>query len=351
MPLGGIGPAPSGNLFNELTAVTRRAFSPQLVVQLYFASPALYYQFGSANTASGGLNQITIPMQGQSAVQGSFTNYGGAFNAPIITPSVQDGQWNLAYWVVPVPLPFGESILQSSSERIVPLLKVRMNDVYAVTWQKLATTLFSSSGGNPNLPQGFMDAFDNGTNVPTYGGINRTVAGNQAFQGQYINAGAGSTWATKYNTNTNGWTRSAMASLLIKITDAAGGEAPTYVVMNPADFATLSADVTSTENQFVNPDGGYSINSTARAVFPNLNISGIPIFSDHFCPVGNLFAINTDYSTYYIDENASMEFSGFYSLVPLNQIGQQGVMVLGYNFISSKSVSGAWVFGFGGNAY
>lgn len=346
MPLGGLGPAPSGSLFNELTAVTRRAFVPKLFVQIYFASPTLFHLWGSANTASGGLNQITIPMQGQSAVQGSYTNYGGTFNSPQIIPAVQDGQWNLAYWVVPVPLPFGETILQSSAERIIPLLKVRMNDVWSVTWQKMAQQLFLSSGSNTNIPQGFPDAFDNGTNVPIYGGINRTTAGNQPFQGQYINCGSSGT----FNASA-GWTRKLMSALLIYITDNAGGEKPTFVVMNPSDFATLSNDVTGTEQQFVKPDGGYSVDSTARSVFPNLNISGVPIFADHFCPKGNLFAVNTMYSTFYVDENASLEFSGFYSLVPLNQIGQQGVVVLGYNFISSKSSSGAWCYGFGGGAF
>jgi hypothetical protein len=351
MPLPGMGPAPNGALFNELTSVTRRAYVPKLFVQIYFASPALFHLWGTANTASGGLNQISIPMQGQSAVQGQFTGYSGGFNSPQIIPAVQYGQWNLAYWVVPVPLPFGETIIQSSAETIIPLLKVRMNDVYATTYQSMATHLFGSAGNNTLFPNGFMDAFDDGTNVPVYGGINRTSAGNNSFRGQYINAGAGTTYATKFSTDTKGWSRQAMNTLNIQVTNAAGGEAPTFWVMNPADFATLSNDIVGTEQQFVQPDGKYDINSTARSAFPNINISGVPVFSDHFCPVGNMFAVNTKYSTYYIDENASLDFSGFYSLVPLGQIAQQGVMLLGYNFISSKSVSGAWVYGFGGAAF
>ena len=39
---------------------------------------------GNAQRAAGGLNQVTIPMQGQSMVQGSFTGYGGGFNSPQI---------------------------------------------------------------------------------------------------------------------------------------------------------------------------------------------------------------------------------------------------------------------------
>jgi DNA-binding beta-propeller fold protein YncE len=37
---------------------------------------------GNAQKASGGLNQVTIPLQGNSMVQGQFTGYGGGFNSP-----------------------------------------------------------------------------------------------------------------------------------------------------------------------------------------------------------------------------------------------------------------------------
>lgn len=351
MPLPGIGVAPSaGSVYNELTSVTRRAFVRKLFVQIYFASPSLFYLWGNAQKAAGGLNQVTIPLQGQSVVQGSFTNYGGGFNSPVVTPGVQNGQWNLAYWVVPIPLPFGETILQAT-DREVSLLKVRMNDAYAVTRQNIARLLYTNNSAQPTYPNSFIDAFDNGTNVPTYGGINRTAAGNSAFQGQYINAGSSSTWNTTYSTATLGWNRKAMSSLLSKITDTAGGEAPTFVVMNPADYSTLNNDFQGIEEAFTTPGRAYTADTPIRSSFPNLNVSGIPIFADHFTPVGNLFACDCKYSGIYISEDAALDFSGFYSLVPLGQIGQQGIVVLGYDFISAKSVSGAWVYGFGGNAY
>src|SRR5262245_59550305 len=121
-PIQGIGVAPSGALGNELTAVTRRAFVPKLFVQIYFSSPSLFYLIGNAQKAAGGFNQITVPVQGQSMVQGQFTGYGGGFNQPQIIPGVQNAQFNLAYWVVPIPLPFGENIIQAT-ETVIPLLK------------------------------------------------------------------------------------------------------------------------------------------------------------------------------------------------------------------------------------
>src|ERR1700678_1942406 len=173
MPLPGLGVAPSaGSLYTELSSVTRRAFVPKLFVQLYFGSPTLFYMTGNAQRAAGGLNQVTIPLQGQSMVQGQFTGYGGGFNSPVITPGVQNGQWNLAYWVVPVPLPFGETIIQAT-EREISLLEARMNDVYAVTRQNVATQLYTlNAASNPLYPNSLKDAFDNGTNTATYGGIN-----------------------------------------------------------------------------------------------------------------------------------------------------------------------------------
>ena len=347
MPIPGLGVSPSGGLYNELTAVTRRAFVPRLFVQIYFASPTLFYLWGNAQRAAGGLNQITIPMQGQPIVQGQYTGYGGGFNSPNITPGVQNGQWNLAYWVVPVPLPFGETVIQAT-DREISLLKARMNDAYAVTRQKIASQLFLSPGNNPLYPNGFLDAFDNGTNFPTYGGINRLASGNAAFQGQYINMGS---QFTGYSVSTAGFNRKAMAAVINYITDNAGGEVPTFGVMNPADFATLNADFIGNEQQFVTPGKAYTIDTPARSSFPNLNVSGVPIFQDHFVQKGNMFFNNMKYSNLYISEDAAMDFSGFYSLVPLGQIGQQGVCVLGYDFVSAKSQSGAWVYNIGGPAW
>lgn len=339
--LSGQGAVPAaGNVFNELNAVTRRAFVPKLIVQIYYASPTLFYMIGNSQKSAGGLNQITIPVQGQSMVQGQFTGYSGGFNSPQIVPGIQNAQFSTAYWVVPVPIPFGETMIQST-EAVIPILKARMNDVWSVTVQNMASLMFSNNTANTLYPNSFYDAFDDGTNVATYGGINRTAAGNSFWQGQYI-SGAGIT---------GGFTRKTMSNEIIKITDAAGGEAPTFAVMNPADYATLNNDFIGTETIFTRPGNTYGMDTEVRSSFPNLNVAGVPIYADHFCPVGSVYFINTKYTAMYASEDAFFDFSGFYSLVPLNQIGQQGVMVLGYDVVTSKPVSGAHIYSVPGAAY
>ena len=343
MPLPGQGAVPTGSLYNELTAVTRRAFVPRLFVQIYFATPSLFYMMGGAQRSAGGLSQITIPVQGQSMVQGQFTGYGGGFNSPVITPGVQNAQFPTVYWVVPVPLPFGETVIQAT-DREISLLKARMNDVWAVTVQNLGALLFTNNTTSASaslLPNSFVDAFDDGTNVPVYGGINRTAAGNSFWKGQYISE----------SSLTTGWTRKTMANFLIQVTDAAGGESPTFVVMSPSDFATLNDDFIGTEAIFNRPGNTYTPTTPVRSSFPNLNVSGVPIYADHFVPKGQLFAVNTKYTSMFMSEDAAGDFSGFYSLVPLGQIGQQGVFIIGYNVVTAKPVSNALAYGFAGGAF
>lgn len=345
MPLPGQGVVPTGSLFTELTAVTRRAFVPRLFVQVYFATPTLFYLLGGAQKAAGGLSQITIPTQMNSMVQGQFTGYGGGFNAPVVTPGVQNAQFPLCFWVVPVPLPFGETIIQAT-DREISLLKARMNDVWSVSVQNMGSLVFSNNTGNSLLPDSFIDAFDDGTNVATYGGINRNAPGNAAWKSQYYVA---STSAGQ--PGTVGFTYATMSTQILRITNASGGEAPTFGVMSPGDFATLSATFTATETVYKDPGQVYSMSTPIRAAFPNINVAGVPIYADHFCPNGSVFFVNSKYTSMFASEDAMFDFSGFYSLVPLGQIGQQGVVVTGYNIVSSKPVANAQIVGVSSAAF
>ena len=338
--LGGSGVVPGGTTatFNELNALTRRAFIPRVTVQLYFSTPTLMLLMGNAQRSAGGLNQITGPVQGTSMVQGAWTNYSGTFNKPQVIPGVQNFAFNTAYFVVPVPLVLGEALLQST-EAVVPILDVRMNDVYAVTAQQMGSAIFTNNTANPLMPSSFVDGFDNGTNVATYGGINRNAAANTFWQGQYY-SGVGGVL-----------TRQSMAQYLIQVTDVAGGEAPDFVVMSPSDYAALNSTMIGTENIYVPPGRAYDMDTPIRSSFPNIFISGVPFFMDHWCPKGTLFMVNSKYTSMFLSEDAPFAFSGFYSAIPLMQIAQLGVMIVGYQVISTKPLANAIITGISGGAF
>ena len=338
--LGGSGVVPGGTTatFNELNALTRRAFIPRVTVQLYFSTPTLMLLMGNAQRSAGGLNQITGPVQGTSMVQGAWTNYSGTFNKPQVIPGVQNFAFNTAYFVVPVPLVLGEALLQST-EAVVPILDVRMNDVYAVTAQQMGSAIFTNNTANPLMPSSFVDGFDNGTNVATYGGINRNAAANTFWQGQYY-SGVGGVL-----------TRQSMAQYLIQVTDMAGGEAPDFVVMSPSDYAALNSTMIGTENIYVPPGKAYDMDTPIRSSFPNIFISGVPFFMDHWCPKGTLFMVNSKYTSMFLSEDAPFAFSGFYSAIPLMQIAQLGVMIVGYQIITTKPLANAIITGITGGAF
>ena len=346
MPLPGQGVVPTGNLYLELTSVTRRAFVPVLFVQIYYATPTLFFLLGGAEKAAGGISQITVPVQGQSMVQGSFTGPAGGFNSPSIVPGIQNAQFPLAYWVVPVPLYFGERVLQAS-DMVISTLKARMNDVWNVTVQNMGGLIFvATAPTNPLFPNGFVEAFDSGTNYPTYGGINRTAPGNASWGGQLYTAASGSGLP-----GTAGYTRKTMSNFIIQITDLAGGEPPTAIMMAPGDFATLNSDFIGTEQIFNRPGNEYNMSTPVRSSFPNLNVAGVPIYADHFVPAGSVFAVNNKYTKMFMSEDAAFDFSGFYPLIPLGQIGQQGVMVTGYNVVTAKPSANALVTGVAAPAF
>ena len=284
MPIAGQGAVPAaGSLYNELTALTRRAFVPRLFVQLYYASPSSFFMFGTSLKADGGISQITIPVQTQSMTQGQFVGYGGGINQSAVIPGNNILQFPLTYWVVPVPLPFGEIALQAT-EREISILRARMNDAYAVSRQNIARLQFTNNTGNALYPNSFVDANDDGTNVAVYGGLNRTNSPNTSLKGQYIN---GATWASgSSSVGGVGFKRSSMSAILSYITDNAGGEAPTFAVMNPADFATLNNDFIGAEVINLAPNENLGMNATVQSSFPNLKVAGIPIFADHFVPKG-----------------------------------------------------------------
>lgn len=340
MPIPNSGIVPGGSIYNELTALTRRAFIPRVTVQLYNASPTLNMLLGNAQKSAGGLSPVTIPVQGTSMVQGAWTSYSGTFNKPQIIPGVQNAQFNTSYFVVPVPLVLGEALIQST-EAIVPILDVRMNDVYAVTQQQMGSAVFTNNSANSLMPSGFYEAFDNGGRVSSYGGISRTATGNSFWQGQYYDAGAA-----------NILNRATLAQYLIQITNNAGGEAPDFVVMSPSDYATLNSAFIGVEQINLAPGrNDTDMDKAVRSSFPNLVISGVPFYMDNWCPKGTMYFVNSKYTQMYLSEDAPFVFSGFYSAIPLLQIAQIGVMIVGYNILTTKPVSGAVLTNFTGGAF
>lgn len=336
-PITGTGIVPGGVLGSQLAAITRRAFLPSVYVQIYQSHPLLSLFMGNAKAARGGVSQVTIPVQGASFVTFSWGSFAGDFPMPSDAAAIQDAQFNLKLGMIPIGF-FGMEALLQSSEVVVPKLKAVMSDAAVVMKQSFAQALYSNNYSNPQAWDSLPMAFDDGTNVPAYGGIDRS--GISFFDGQlYTNGGSA------------GQSNAAMAQLLAKVQSGAGGEAPDYAVMHPANWASLMIDFMRFEQFTTKPRSIYDKDDVVNAGFRAIRVLDTPIFPDPFCPLNEMYIVNSRYVGLYMSEYAPMTFSGFESQIPVGQISDIGVLISAGDLVCSKPSSGAHVTGLTGAAW
>lgn len=338
MPILNNGIVPGGSIGNELTAVTRRAFIPKMVVQIYKATPMLSLLLKNGQRARGGVSQVTVPIQGSPFVSFSWSDYSGVFPQPTVQTAAQNAEFNLKLGLVPIPFMGMEAIIQSS-EVVIPLLEARMADAKTVMVQSISSAIYANNSASPGgqIVNGLPEAYDDGTNVATYGGVPRST---NAFWKSYLKTAAGGIL-----------TRVAMIPYLVRTTANAGGEAPDFMVMSPGDWTTLMTDFMTIEQFNTNPNSRYGKDDIVNAGFRGLMLGDTPIFLDPFCPTGTAFIINSKYLAMYISEDADFAFSGFYSAVPNLQIANVGVVIVAFNLVCTKPISGSQITGITGAAF
>lgn len=308
MPQFGQGIIPAqGPIATELSAVVRRAFMPRVYVQLWKSAPLIAALLSNAQVASGGLSPITAPIQGAPMVSGQWVDYSGSFNQPGTQPGLQNAEFNLKAYCTPIPFLGFEGLVQLDYA-IVPLIDARMNDATNVTIDAFATALYNNVG---NLQQlvGLPAAIDDGTFANVYGGIPRTT--NQFWKSIYVHNGGNVTP-----------TRNLIVQYIAQVTKTTG-EMPQIGITGLGTWALLAEDFTPQERynifptEKVNASEGYIGHSSFQA----LDIAGIPVYADPYCPEGTLYIINTNYLSLFLHERAAFTFTGFESTLPNNQFG------------------------------
>ena len=332
------GIVPGGPLGQQLQAITRRAVIPSVYVQIYQSHPLLSMFLSNAQRARGGVSQVTIPIQGASFVSFNWGSFAGDFPMPEDEAAIQDAQFNLKLGMIPIGF-FGMEAIVQSSEVIIPKLRAVTSDAAVVIKQALAQSLYTNNSANTLAMDSLAQAYDNGTNTTSYGGIART---NAYWQGQYYPNMGGQASVSS---------RSGMATLLTRVMTGAGGEAPDWAVMNPADWTTLMQDFMSLEMFQTTPRSRYGKGDVVNAGFRAIRVLDTPIFPDPFCPRGQCFIGNSRYIAMYLSEAAPFVFSGFQSAIPQGQIADIGVLITCLNLVCSKPSSGAWVTGITGAAW
>ena len=170
---GGILPATGSSQFNELTYVTRRAFIPKLVVQLYNSTPLMAALIANSQQASGGVSSVTVPVQGAQFVNAQWSDYSGSFAQPSVQQGAYNAEFDLKLMIAPVPFLGMEGAVQQDAA-IIPLIEARMNDATNVMMDAMAYSLYNNTTNTQQFT-GLPAAVDNGNSVATYGNINRST--------------------------------------------------------------------------------------------------------------------------------------------------------------------------------
>jgi hypothetical protein len=327
---GGIVPASGTSQYNELTYVTRRAFIPKLVVQLYNSTPLMAALIANSQTATGGVSSVTVPVQGAQFVNAQWSDYSGSFAQPAVQQGAFDAEFNLKLMITPVPFLGMEGVVQQD-HAIIPLIEARMNDATNVMMDAMAYSLYNNTTNTQQFI-GLPAAVDDGTGTATYGNINR----NTYTWWQSKVYAAGSVNPTRQN-----------VLQYISGTVKKGAEVPTFGVCGFGTWTLLAQDYVGQEQYVITPGSGFDGDSNGpQSGFRALMVAGVPIYPDPYCPEGTLYLLNTNYLSLYIHEQGQFVFTGFESTLPNWQIGYVGAVLTIAELVNVKPKSMTKVTGF-----
>jgi len=331
MPVLGTGIFPAGAVGNELTAVTRRAFIPKLVVQIYKASPLLAAGLANAQMASGGAGPVTAPVQGTAMTTTQWSGYSGTFAQQSTQVGISNAEFNLKLAITPVYFLGMEGIIQVDAA-VIPIIEARMNDAGNSMKDTISTALWNNDN-TANSQQLFGLPAVTAASTQTYGNIDPST----------------NSWWLAYTKamGTVAPTRNTLLENIGGLVNFSGGEMPNFGITSPATWTKLAEDFTSLEQYQVNQASAYGDNPNgARALFTALMVAGVPIYMDPYGVDGTLYLLNMNYLSFYIHEAGSFVFTGFESLIPNQQLGYVGALLSILELVCVKRKAQAKITGY-----
>jgi hypothetical protein len=324
MPLGS-GILPAGALGTQLSYITRRAVLQRAIVQIYNTCPLLVGLLSNAMLEAGGIDSVIANVQYQQLVQPQYTGFDGTFTSPTGMVGLTPASWSLCMALCPIPVLATELLIQEK-QKIQSILDLRFNDAGNAMRDMLGNTLYNNTT-NLLQPIGLPGAIDDGTNLVTYGGINRST----------------NTWwqAKRYAAGSVNPTRALMAQYINGVVKAQG-EAPDAFFMNAGTWTLLMQDYLGLERYQPNQLRTSEYLSGFRA----LEVMGVPVFIDPYCPEGTAYGCNFNYLTLRIHEDAEWEFFDFVANLPANSLSFTGVIMLLLALINTKPKTNVVITGF-----
>jgi len=185
----------------------------------------------------------------------------------------------------------------------------------------MATAIYNNTTNTQQFI-GLPGAIDDGTNLGTYGNLNRTS----------------NTWwqSKRYNANNVNPTRQNVLQY-ISGTVKKGAEVPSFGVCGFGTWTLLAQDYVGQEQYVITPGSAFSESEDGpKAAFRALMVAGVPVYPDPYAPEGTVYFINTNYLSLYIHEQGQFVFTGFESTLPNFQLGYVGAVLMIAELVNTK---------------
>lgn len=171
-----------------------------------------------------------------------------------------------------------EEAASRGENAVFKMAEIAMKDAEDALTNALSTQIFGDGTGNSgkNL-LGLAAAIDDGTNVATYAGINRTTY---------------TWWKAQVNLSLGAVTTAKLRSLYTAAVRGGMKNAPDFAVAG-LDAWNFIATLLDTQQRIVTETNNAG-KMFANFGFPMINFMGIPIVYDEYCPADQMYLLNSE---------------------------------------------------------
>lgn len=276
------------------------------LIDLYFNSNPLWIRLASKERViiDGG-DLIRQPILYNKLTGGSYSGLDTFDTTRVPTKTVLQFDWSQYYVNLTVD---GRTLIKTSGSgsRVLDLVESEMETARLTLAENLGVDLYLDGTGNTSKNiLGLIAAVDSGSNVATYGGVNR-------------NGGDGLATAVRGNVNTTG---GALSLALINTgmgTATIQPQRPDLMITTQSLWDRFWERVQPAQREPVGP----GFDDLGRVGFTAINFNGAAVVVDSHVASGNLWGLNSETFKLVIHRDRDFKFTGFQT--PTNMDAMMG---------------------------
>lgn len=255
--------------YDEIDAHVRKKFIPTLVDQFYFSFPMFVRLASKSNIQFNSGKNIAIPLLYGDLPGGSYSGL-DTFDVSK-RETTTHAEWNWKLYYVDVTMDGETELKVEGDEKILSLVKTKMQNA-GLTMRKMMTQgLFATSAGNSG--KDINTLIEGIATTGTYGAIDKATY---------------SWWQGSVNT-TGGTTTLDM--LQTRYADCSDGAIqPDLIITTDTIYNKIWARVQPAQRYLTDAHA-----DVRAAGFTGINFNQAAIVVDKYCPSGYMFMLNTDY--------------------------------------------------------